>query len=327
MYQLIIKNNYNEQLTFSLSGKQGSRFSIGRSEDCDFALPQEVHLSRLHCYITLNENEILLSDNNSSNGIYEDNERVSRIIMQVGKEYGMGDCTISIRPTKQSAPTPSHKSTGTGTPRKFIPPPPRKAPVKRPVPRPFYTAAGTLNTETPSPEPRKLKAEKKENRGHVTRMPSMPATELGLPHDFDLSFRLQNTEANLRHGDLLRFTIQASKACFVYLIQYDSENNAAMLLPGVGGAENKLTSMHPLSVPPVGKDSGYELYVEEPYGNDTIIAIACSVPCKFEKTWARCLDLTDALLRRPGEVELSAIQRCKCPEALWSAAVLNVTTG
>ncbi len=327
MFSLVIINSNNEQVTFPLNGAIGSRYSVGRSEDCDIALPQEVHLSRIHCHITIETNGALLADNNSSNGIFENEERVNSINMQPGKEYGMGACRIMLQVAKPLPLNRNSEKKAAHSVRKFTPPPPRKAPVKRPTPRPFYTAAGTLNTETRPATPRKLKPAQKDRRGHITRTPSIPATEYGLPHDFDLIVTLQNTETPLQSGDLLRFSVQADKDCFVYLIQYDSENNAAMLLPGVGGAENKLTASQPISVPPTAKDSSYEIYVEEPYGKDTILAIACTERCKFEKNWSICLDFTDALLRRPGEVEQAAIKRCNCPGALWSAAVLCITTG
>ena len=320
MYQLIITNSNNEQLTFPLKGERGARISIGRSEDCDIALPQEMHLSRVHCHLSFDNGQAVLSDNCSSNGIYEDGERVNTIEMKPGKEYSIGSCTIILRRA-----TPS--LTGSKKPASKRPTNARKALVKRPPARPFYTAAGTLNTETVPAKPRQLKATSKKPKEHIKRAPSTPADEFGLPHDFELNFQLQNTEKTLEHGDLLRFAVQASEACYLYLIQYDSEKNAVMLLPGVAGADNKLPAMQTVTVPPSGKDGGYELYVEEPYGDDIILAIACTARSKFEKHWARCIAETDALLRRPGEAEAAAIQRCNLLQGAWSAAVLRITTG
>lgn len=320
MYQLIITNSDKEQLTFPLKGERGTRFSIGRSEECDFALPQEMHLSRVHCYLSFDKGRVVLTDNNSSNGIYEDGERVNTITMQPGKEYSIGSCTLILRRDTSSL-------SGAKKPAGKRPANARKAIVKRPPSRPFYTAAGTLNTETIPAKPRQLKAASKKPRGHIKRAPSTPADGLGLPHDFELNFQLQNTESTLENGDLLRFNVQASEACYLYLIQYDSEKNTVMLLPGVAGADNKLPAMQTITIPPSGKDGVYELYVEEPYGDDIILAIACTVRSKFEKHWTRCMDETDALLRRPGEAEAAAIQRCNLPQAAWSAAVLRITTG
>lgn len=320
MYQLIITNCDNEQLSFPVSAEHGSRFSIGRSEECDFALPQEMHLSRIHCYLSFDHGRAVLTDNHSSNGIFEDGERVNTITMQPGKEYGIGSCTVVLQRGGTAQARSSKQVTKRPT---YI----RKGVVKRPPSRPFYTAAGTLNTETVPAKPRQLKATVKADRGHIKRAPSTPADEFGLPHDFELNFQLQNTESTLENGDLLRFSIQASENCYIYLIQYDSEKNAVMLLPGVAGADNKLPAMQTVTIPPSSKDGGYELYVEEPYGDDIILAIACTSRCKFEKHWASCIAETDALLRRPGEAESTAIQRCNLLQASWSAAVLRITTG
>ncbi|MBQ4636987.1 MAG: DUF4384 domain-containing protein [Akkermansia sp.] len=419
MLSLTIINSDNICSSFPLEPTPGSVYRIGRSTDCEIALPEEIHLSRVHCILTVGEGCALLTDNNSSNGIFEDDARVQEILMLPGKQYRAGNCKLMLEytadapaeeyqePTYQEEPTPVYEEEPATvyeepapayveepatvyeeptpayveepatvyeepTPqpielepepvvelipepeeepqpapaippvpesappppakprRKFVVPPPRKPLVKRPTPRPFYTAAGKLNTETTVAAPKELKRRRSTNGVKVRRAASTPADALGLPNDFDLSLRLLNTTETLEEGDLLRFSLIAEESCHVFLIQYDSTGNAVMLVPGVGGADNKLPAIQETQFPPTGADSPYELYVEPPFGTDTIIAVACTQPTDFLDIWKDCLAQADALTT-PGDVEKKAIELCKEDEdasnALWSSALLYLKTG
>lgn len=435
MLSLTIINSDNICSSFPLEPTPGSVYRIGRSTDCEIALPEEIHLSRVHCILTVGEGCALLTDNNSSNGIFEDDARVQEILMLPGKQYRAGNCKLMleytadtpaeeyqeptyqeeptayqeeeptvyeevstvyeeeptayeqpapayeeespaiqpveppvpaefptpqpielepepvVEPTSepvvelipepeeepQPAPAPQTEAPIANTPpppakprRKFVAPPPRKPLVKRPTPRPFYTAAGKLNTETTVAAPKELKRRRSTNGVKVRRAASTPADSLGLPNDFDLSLRLLNTTETLEEGDLLRFSLIAEESCHVFLIQYDSTGNAVMLVPGVGGADNKLPAIQETQFPPSGANSPYELYVEPPFGTDTIIAVACTQPTDFLDTWKDCLAQADALTN-PGDIEKKAIDLCKEDEdaanALWSSALLYLKTG
>ncbi|MBR1997642.1 MAG: FHA domain-containing protein, partial [Akkermansia sp.] len=228
MLSLTIINSDNICSSFPLEPTPGSVYRIGRSTDCEIALPEEIHLSRVHCLLTVGEGCALLTDNNSSNGIFEDDARVQEILMLPGKQYRAGNCKLmleytadapaedyqepavyeqptpvyeeepaavyeqpapvyeeeppAIQPVESPAPvefptpqpielepepvvepTPKPEEEPQPAPapplqteapiantppppakprRKFVAPPPRKPLVKRPTPRPFYTAAG-----------------------------------------------------------------------------------------------------------------------------------------------------------------------------------------
>lgn len=394
MYTLIIENSDGEQVAFPLLCEIGTNFRIGRSDECEISLPDERHLSRVHCFLTATDEGFVLTDNNSSNGIYEDDARTPQIFMQPAKVYRIGSCMIRIEgqpevhaeeevyaqpeaveeplavvedpaeelPSPQAdeswsaaelpvavADDEAYEEEPAGAPEdipavapmatppvekkrrvRFQAPPPRKAIVKRPPPRAFYTAGGTLNTEVVLQKPKQLKHRAAVQGTKVQREPSVSAEEFGLPYDFAVEAQLLNTTAVLLEGDLLRFGIYAEEDCHVFIIQYDSENNAAMLVPGVGGASNKLFAGQRVQFPPPGNKSGYELYVEPPYGEDIILVIACTASCKFDKIWADCYQQSDEW-RKIGEVESKAIQFCKeikgAESALWAAAVLKVRTG
>ncbi len=75
-------------------------YTLGRSEDCHISLPDEAHLSRVHCLLTAGNNGVELRDNNSSNGIFDNGRRISSEPMQPGKEYSLGNCILCLRPEK-----------------------------------------------------------------------------------------------------------------------------------------------------------------------------------------------------------------------------------
>lgn len=430
MLSLYLINSENTGAVFNLDSTPGATYRIGRSRECEIAMPEEMHLSRVHCILTVGDGCALLTDNNSSNGIYEDDVRKPEFLMMPGKQYRAGNCrlmleytadepeeepaeqrqeepvaeepTLSEEPvdelpptayeelpaeTDQSPPAPAEVSPTTddtpysehvqtafsaeatetsaepdtdgveptpqaehtetpltdiatetppaaapeaATRKRFIPAPPRRALVQRPAPRAFYTAAGRLSTD-PLPATSKQLKHRTAGPGHkVVRPPSQPATHLGLPNDFKLRVQLLNTTPTLEEGDLLRFSVLADEDCQVYLIQYDSENNAVMLVPGVGGACNKVQADEETPFPPSGNNNKYELYVERPYGRDTIIAVACTMNTPFAKVWAECLKETDDL-RKPGDTEEAAIRICQeesgMDDAQWAATVLYIHTG
>ncbi|MBR5876159.1 MAG: FHA domain-containing protein, partial [Akkermansia sp.] len=96
MLSLTIINSDNICNVFNLDSSPGSSYTLGRSADCDIALTNEMHLSRIHCILTVGMGCVLITDNNSSNGIYEDDNRVSEIIALPGKVYRIGNCNLSI---------------------------------------------------------------------------------------------------------------------------------------------------------------------------------------------------------------------------------------
>ena len=471
MLSLTIINSDNICSTFELDSTPGTQYRIGRSTGCEISLPGELHLSRVHCILTMGDACALLTDNNSSNGIFENDTRAQEILVLPGKQYRVGNCKLMLELIADALPsTPDEEpieypqseaqkmpvfeeqpaealpeaqempgfeeqpaealpvaeeepvfeeqpaealpvaeevpvfeeqpaealpvaeempvfeeqpaealpvaeempeyeeqpaealpvaeeqpvfeeqpaveateenSTVEDTPRtivtvspkpkrKFIPPPPRKALVKRAAPRPFYTAAGRLNTDPITEKPKEIKHRSSAKGSKVKREPSVPATSLGLPNDFGISLKLLNSTPTIEAGDLLRFSICAEKDCYFYLIQYDSNNEASILVPGVGGACNQLQAGQELPIPPTGSNRPYELYVDLPYGIDTILAIACTEKINWIPAWQDHLKQRDNMSTL-GEVERNTIERFKTEEkhtdAQWASALLTVKTG
>lgn len=87
---------------YRLESAPDTPYTLGRSMSCDIALPEEAHISRLHCYLTVDGDTVQLQDNNSGNGVYDGEERITSIQMVPGHEYRLANCSIVLRPE----PTP-----------------------------------------------------------------------------------------------------------------------------------------------------------------------------------------------------------------------------
>ncbi|MBR2125114.1 MAG: DUF4384 domain-containing protein [Akkermansia sp.] len=198
----------------------------------------------------------------------------------------------------------------------------------QPSPAPTVTS-GTEQT------PRK-KTGRKATRVHATKAgqaaaraiyePEEPrsGTLAELPRDFGLKVRLINDRNNLTVGTPLRFGFTADCNCHVYLLQYDSTGQAALLVPGEEDIAHKLFQNIETQFPSVScKD--YDLMVEEPVGHEVIIALACTVESNFAKVWQELVN-SAAGQTAPGELELQAIAAAKAPNGAWASFVINIFT-
>ncbi len=154
---------------------------------------------------------------------------------------------------------------------------------------------------------------------------SVPGTILGLPCDFDLNIRLFSVREQPQGGDMLRFGAMADRLSYFYLLQYDSGGEGVLLVPGVAGEQNKLFRNIETRFPSVGEHP-YDIMVEPPFGQDTVIALASSVPCDFKKLWEQCYRSAEE--KAPGKVELETIQasQARYKNIKWASAVMKMTT-
>lgn len=94
-----------EQTGYPLPTDIGGGYRIGRdAESCDIALPEDSALSRLHCSVCLTEEGVRLADEQSSNGVWRDGERLSSEIMCPGTIYNIGQCTLELLAEEPTAP-------------------------------------------------------------------------------------------------------------------------------------------------------------------------------------------------------------------------------
>lgn len=103
---IIITDSSGNLHKYRLESSPDTPYSIGRADDCNIALPQESHISRLHCYLTVTDDAVQLQDNNSGNGIYDGEQRISSVQMVPGHEYRLANCQIMLRPEPTVLPPP-----------------------------------------------------------------------------------------------------------------------------------------------------------------------------------------------------------------------------
>jgi hypothetical protein len=91
-----------------------SSLKIGRTAPADIVLSHRT-ISREHCIVGLANDELLVTDLNSTNGTYIDDARISRAsILPVGSVLRLGD--ISLRHSVLSPADADHRSSGPGSP-------------------------------------------------------------------------------------------------------------------------------------------------------------------------------------------------------------------
>ncbi len=74
----------------------GDQFLIGRGNDCDLRLHVS-EISRHHCLLHIDGNEITIGDMGSSNGTYVNGTRVlSQTTLHTGDEIRLGSCIYVI---------------------------------------------------------------------------------------------------------------------------------------------------------------------------------------------------------------------------------------
>ena len=89
---------------YRLESAPDTPYTLGRSAGCDISLPEEGHISRLHCYLTVVGDTVNLQDNNSGNGIYDAEQRITSVQMVPGHEYCLANCSIVLRPEPSAQP-------------------------------------------------------------------------------------------------------------------------------------------------------------------------------------------------------------------------------
>ncbi len=164
----------------------------------------------------------------------------------------------------------------------------------------------------------------------------IPATDLGLPNDFELQFFLAEPRHAVTDGSVLRFGLTAATDCCVFLVQHDCMGNVCLLVPGRANGRAVLSAGHTTALPPKGLLADDELVAGAPFGTDTVVAVACSAPdCPFGALLSAALEppkdaAAPALDGTPGAIERQVLEQCRTAmadtPAHWSCSVLQVQT-
>ena len=373
----------------------GASYTIGRSADCSFPLPEEGTLSDTHCQLTVVDGYVYLQDCGSTNGIYIGDRQVTEEYMQPEHEYQIGSCRLVLTNIEEAGATatPAPRRAAklkpkavTSTPEAAAPrraaklkpkaitasapvaePPvysvsepqpvyqeeaPQAEPAEiTPEPQPVYqeeapqsepaevspapqeaapAATSAPETTSKSRPPKKKKVTVKKAAAPKVHKelyrPELPRTGVlaQLPRDFDLKLRLVNKEKQQKVGTALRFALVADCACHVYLLQYDSEGSAGLLVPGMAGIAHSIPAGVEMQFPNIGLNE-YQLMVEPPTGTETIIALACTHPGNMAEVWQQLVQQSTAPLT-PGAVEIQAIKSCDSADKAWSSAIIQIQT-
>ena len=81
---------------------------VGRHEDNHVCLPCP-SVSRRHCCITVQEGQIVLTDLNSTNGSFVEEEQVTTVSLQPGQHLRLGDAELLLEPASESELPPRKK--------------------------------------------------------------------------------------------------------------------------------------------------------------------------------------------------------------------------
>ena len=169
MISIDITTSTGESRRFSFDITDGAEIRIGRDEQCDVALPGETYLSRVHCIISYTNGQIVIQDNQSSNGVYLNGERIISDFLVMNEPYKLGDCTMlatedtSTQATNDSygnypqpAPTQGYP---TAYPQAEAYPQPQAYPQAEAYPQPAEYPAATSAEAEAYPQPVEYQAE------------------------------------------------------------------------------------------------------------------------------------------------------------------------
>jgi pSer/pThr/pTyr-binding forkhead associated (FHA) protein len=93
----------------------GSEVLIGRAEDCNLRIPLAA-VSRQHCRIIVGDDEVVIEDLGSANGVYVNSERVQRQSLGAGDKVTIGQAAFVVQvdgePKKVKRPEPVPEAAG-----------------------------------------------------------------------------------------------------------------------------------------------------------------------------------------------------------------------
>ena len=430
MRQIRITDPAGRVLDFPFELVEGSAVSIGKSEDCSIHLVGDPFASRVHCYVYCAAGRIYITDNNSTNGLYRNDERVSAELMQEGVSYRAGASYIVLMeaepaPEPAFVPPPLPEAELTPEPAfvppplpeaepapepAFVPPPlpeaepapepafvPPPLPEAEPVPEPAFVPPPLPEAE-PAPEPafvppplpeadsipstkpvpsaapvRKAKPvtnpgpralrraldpgsvapkrvtlpEVKEERRKLAPPPQAEKSKVSLtvyetrkvhmatgavntgdselPADFELFFRLDSVLISDSGECSLRFGARAEVDCSLFLVQHDVDGHCTLLLPESPETPNRLYAGGDALFPPLSDKCDYEYEVAPPFGEEVVVAVACTQPVPLPGALAEQIK-RGVCPPVKGELDLIEALRRKNPEARWAVACLRFDT-
>ena len=105
MISVLITNSAGVTSTHTFAVGEGMQFRVGRDECCEVSLPQETFLSRVHCVIGYSNGQLTILDNQSSNGVFLNGQRIVSDFLVMNQPYRLGDCTMTVCEVEEETET------------------------------------------------------------------------------------------------------------------------------------------------------------------------------------------------------------------------------
>ena len=86
-----------ETTAYRFALAEGVQCRIGRDATCEISLPEENYLSRVHCLIFYSNGQLIIQDNQSSNGVFLGDQRIVSDFLVMNEAYRMGDCYMTVQ--------------------------------------------------------------------------------------------------------------------------------------------------------------------------------------------------------------------------------------
>lgn len=108
---------------------------IGRSDECDLAIPDDLRLSRVHARLDKDGDDWVLVDLESTNGTFVNGERITEARLKVGDRLEIGNSVFWVKPWEGTQPylkkiTMVCGQNPEGSPEPTVPPSNTKPPKK-----------------------------------------------------------------------------------------------------------------------------------------------------------------------------------------------------
>lgn len=86
----------------------GHEFKVGRADNCDLVLSEDL-VSRHHATFYLEDGDLVVEDNNSTNGTYVNSEETKRAVLQIGDVIYFDELSFEVVKTESALPTPAER--------------------------------------------------------------------------------------------------------------------------------------------------------------------------------------------------------------------------
>ena len=142
MISITITHTNGETTAYRFALAEGVRYRIGRDASCEISLPGEEYLSRVHCFIQYSNWQLMIQDNQSSNGVFLGEQRITSDFLVMDQPYRIGYCYMTVREddTPAESEVPYQTSSAYGAP--YPPSAAYSAPTQAyPAPQPFPSSA------------------------------------------------------------------------------------------------------------------------------------------------------------------------------------------